>query len=89
MIFVPLNKKCFARLGWTDEAARFRSFSDSSVIGTFDTGTDSPIEILDTAFGLSGQWRYLPVSMLSFTMQSPDNRRLSHGNRVREGSETS
>jgi hypothetical protein len=42
MILVPQYKKCFAISGAMDEAARLRWCRDSSVAGTFETGTDSP-----------------------------------------------
>src|SRR3954447_19289836 len=42
IIFVPQNKKCFARPGAIDVAERSNEFNDSSIAGTLETGTDSP-----------------------------------------------
>jgi hypothetical protein len=45
MILVPQNRKCLAISGAMDEAAKLSSRRDLSLVGTFDTGTDSPTTI--------------------------------------------
>jgi hypothetical protein len=91
MILVPQNRKCLASSGAMDEAAKLSSRRDSSLVGTFDTGTDSPTTIRIYPYYVTTMLRQglLPVSMLSFTMQSPARRMLSQGNWVRAGSVTS
>lgn len=86
--FVPLNKKCLARAGWIEGALKFRYLRASSVSGTLETGTDSPVPPLDSHQN-PGEMIFEPVSMLSFTIQSPDNKIQSQGTWFREGSENS
>ena len=42
MIFVPLNRKCLATSGFIVLELILNSWRDSSIAGTFETGTDSP-----------------------------------------------
>src|SRR5260221_472084 len=45
MIFVPQKRKNRATLGWIEVAPRSIYGNASSVVGTFDTGIDSPITV--------------------------------------------
>lgn len=65
------------------------SRNESFVAGHLETGTDSPFDCQHRYCPHSTHRSDLPVSILSLTMQSPVNRRLSHGNCVIEGSDTS
>jgi hypothetical protein len=89
MTLVPLNRKCLATLGWIDGALRSRYFRASSVSGVLDTGTDSPRCVLASHKDRQCGKEYPPVSMLSFTIQSPDTKIQSHGTWFNEGSENS
>lgn len=60
-ILVPINKKCLEISAGILDEDRFILRRVKSLIGTFDTGTDSP------------------VSMDSFSIQSPDTSMASHG----------
>lgn len=45
MIFVPQKRKCLASSGAIEVAAKLRAAKLSSLAGTFETGTDSPVGI--------------------------------------------
>ena len=54
---MPQNKKCLASSGAIDEAARLRMCKDSSIAGTFETGTDSPANgKISLATSLRSDW---------------------------------
>ena len=89
---VPLKRKCFARMGCAEVALKSRKSRASFVVGNFDTGTDSPVDnngIRGNVLSILTVQDIIPVSMLSFIIQSPASKRQSQGTWVSEGSETS
>lgn len=88
IILVPLKRKCLAASELMELALRSNRNRVSFVAGVFVTGTDSPgpeINRRDRAMFQVNK----PVSILSFTIQSPARSRLSQGNCSKEGSEIS
>ena len=88
IILVPLKRKCLAISGFMELVLRSNRIRVSFVAGVFVTGTDSPDTLISRRDRAIFQGE-IPVSILSFTIQSPARSKLSQGNCIKEGSEIS